>query len=109
MSYAATSSTTLLSSDKSSTIVLAYPALTGTAIAVTGRIGFLALAAPQLARRAVRAPGTPVATAALMGDFLLGIADYAAQRVPAPFQIPVGLVTGALGELYLMWLLWREG
>ncbi|MFE4454853.1 FecCD family ABC transporter permease [Streptomyces sp. NPDC056796] len=83
-------------------------ALTGTVIAVTGPIGFLALAAPQLARRVGRVPGTPVATAALMGALLLCVADFLAQRVLAPFQIPVGLVTGALGGLYLMWLLWRQ-
>ncbi|MFB6786975.1 FecCD family ABC transporter permease [Streptomyces olivaceus] len=82
--------------------------LTGTAIAVTGPIGFLALAAPQLARRVARVPGTPVATAALTGALLLCTADFLAQRVLAPFQIPVGLVTGALGGLYLMWLLWRQ-
>ncbi|MCA1219433.1 FecCD family ABC transporter permease [Streptomyces sp. 8L] len=83
-------------------------ALTGTAIAVTGPIGFLALAAPQLARRAGRVPGIPVATAALTGALLLCAADFLAQRLLEPFQIPVGLVTGALGGLYLMWLLWRQ-
>ncbi|MFI9081749.1 FecCD family ABC transporter permease [Streptomyces sioyaensis] len=83
-------------------------ALTGTAIAVTGPIGFLALAAPQLARRVARDPGAPVATAALTGALLLCTADFLAQHVLAPFQIPVGLVTGALGGLYLMWLLWRQ-
>ncbi|MBD0734546.1 FecCD family ABC transporter permease [Streptomyces sp. CBMA29] len=83
-------------------------ALTGTAIAVAGPIGFLALAAPQLARRLARVPGTPVATAALTGALLLCTADYLAQRLLAPFQIPVGLLTGALGGLYLMWLLWRQ-
>ncbi|MFE6699244.1 FecCD family ABC transporter permease [Streptomyces sp. NPDC057718] len=82
--------------------------LTGAAIAVTGPIGFLALAAPQLARRVARVPGVPVATAALTGALLLCTADFLAQRVLAPFQIPVGLVTGALGGLYLMWLLWRQ-
>ncbi|MFF2327459.1 MULTISPECIES: FecCD family ABC transporter permease [unclassified Streptomyces] len=81
---------------------------TAMAIAVAGPIGFLALAAPQLARRAARVTGVPVATAALMGAVLLASADYAGQRVLSPFQIPVGLVTGALGGLYLMWLLWQR-
>ncbi|MEV1045748.1 iron chelate uptake ABC transporter family permease subunit [Streptomyces sp. NPDC049916] len=83
-------------------------ALTGTAIAVAGPIGFLALAAPQLARRVARVPAAPVGTAALTGALLLCTADYAAQRALAPFQIPVGLVTGALGGVYLLWLLWRQ-
>ncbi|GAA3732852.1 FecCD family ABC transporter permease [Streptomyces tremellae] len=83
-------------------------ALAGTAVAVAGPIGFLALAAPQLARRLTRSPGAPIGTAMLTGAVLLVAADFLAQRVLAPFQIPVGLVTGALGGLYLLWLLSRE-
>ncbi|MCX5536408.1 iron chelate uptake ABC transporter family permease subunit [Streptomyces sp. NBC_00006] len=83
-------------------------AWTAVAIAVAGPIGFLALAAPQLARRLARSGGVPVFTAALMGALLLACADFAGQRLLAPFQIPVGLVTGALGGLYLMWLLYRK-
>ena len=33
------------------------------------------------------------------------VADYAAMRVLAPFQIPVGLATGAVGGVYMLWLL----
>ena len=36
---------------------------------------------------------------------LLVVADYAAMRVLAPFQIPVGLATGAVGGVYMLWLL----
>ncbi|MFJ5227342.1 FecCD family ABC transporter permease [Streptomyces sp. NPDC088400] len=83
-------------------------ALAGTAIAVAGPIGFLALAAPQLARRIVRSPGPPIGSAMLVGGLILATADLLAQRILSPFQIPVGLVTGALGGLYLLWLLSRE-
>jgi len=77
-------------------------ALTGAAIMVAGPIGFLALAAPQLARRLTRAPGLTVLPTAVLGAVLLATADLAAQRVLAPFQIPVGLVTGAIGGAYLL-------
>ncbi|MFD7707851.1 FecCD family ABC transporter permease [Streptomyces sp. NPDC059785] len=83
-------------------------AWTALAIAVAGPIGFLALAAPQLARRVARTGSMPVMTAALTGALLLACADFTGQRLLAPFQIPVGLVTGALGGLYLMWLLHRR-
>ncbi|MFD7287724.1 FecCD family ABC transporter permease [Streptomyces sp. NPDC059863] len=83
-------------------------ALAGAAIAVAGPIGFLALAAPQLARRITRAPGAPIGSAMLMGALILATADLLAQRLLSPFQMPVGLVTGALGGLYLLWLLSRE-
>ncbi len=42
---------------------------------------------------------------AAMGALLLGGADFLAQRLLSPFQIPVGLVSAALGGLYLVWLL----
>ncbi|MFE4176572.1 FecCD family ABC transporter permease [Streptomyces sp. NPDC056909] len=83
-------------------------ALAGTAIAVAGPIGFLALAAPQLARRLTRSPGAPIGPAMVTGALLLATADLLAQRLLSPFQIPVGLVTGALGGVYLLWLLSRE-
>lgn len=79
--------------------------LAAAAIAAGGPIGFVALAAPQLARRLTRAPGIGVGTAALTGGLLVLIADLVAQRALAPFQIPVGLVTGAIGGLYLAALL----
>jgi len=47
---------------------------------------------------------TMIASAA-MGALLLGGADFLAQRLLSPFQIPVGLVSAALGGLYLVWLL----
>lgn len=82
-------------------------ALTGVAVASAGPISFVALAAPQLARRLTRSAGTQLAPAALMGAFLLVLSDLAAQRVLAG-QLPVGVVTGALGGVYLAWLLARE-
>lgn len=80
-------------------------ALTAIAVATAGPIGFLALAAPQLARRLSRSPGVSVLASTAMGALLLIIADLAAQRVLSPFQIPVGLVTAAVGGAYLIWLL----
>lgn len=83
-------------------------ALTAAAIATAGPIGFVALAAPQLARHACRGAGQQMLPAAAMGALLLVLADFIAQRLLAPFQIPVGLVTGALGGAYLAWLLARQ-
>lgn len=83
-------------------------ALTALAIASVGPIGFIALAAPQLARRLSRAPGVGLLVSALMGAALCAAADLIARHALAPFQIPVGLVTSALGGAYLVYLLARE-
>ena len=74
-------------------------------VATAGPIGFIALAAPQLARRLSRSAGVTMIASASMGALLLGGADFLAQRLLSPFQIPVGLVSAALGGLYLVWLL----
>ena len=79
--------------------------LAAVCVAVAGPIGFLALAAPQLARRLSRSAGITMVASASMGALLLGGADLLAQRLLSPFQIPVGLVSAALGGMYLIWLL----
>ncbi|MDT0330235.1 FecCD family ABC transporter permease [Nocardiopsis lambiniae] len=92
--------------------LIAASALTGAAIAVSGPIGFVALAAPQLARRLTRTGGTTFVGAALMGAALLVVADLVALRALAPTQLPVGVVTAVIGGGYLIWLLyteWRRG
>ncbi|WP_218000300.1 FecCD family ABC transporter permease [Millisia brevis] len=84
-------------------------ALTAVAVACAGPIGFVALAAPQMARRLVGAQGTALVASAMTGALLLSVADLLAGRLLSPFQIPVGLVTGAVGGLYLAWLLVLRG
>lgn len=82
--------------------------LTAVATACAGPVGFIALAAPQIARRLTNTPGPNVVPAALTGALLLAVADLAAQRVFDPTELPVGVATGAVGGLYLVWLLLRE-
>jgi iron complex transport system permease protein len=83
-------------------------ALTATATATAGPIGFISLAAPQLARRLTGAAGVAMLPAAAMGALLLAGADFLAQRAFAPTQLPVGIVTVSLGGIYFVWLLLRE-
>ncbi|ALJ18563.1 FecCD family ABC transporter permease [Microbacterium sp. No. 7] len=84
-------------------------AFTATATAAAGPIAFVSLAAPQLARRLTRSASVTLAASAAMGALLLAASDFAAQRLFAPTQLPVGIVTVAVGGLYLIWLLIREG
>jgi iron complex transport system permease protein len=86
-------------------LLIAAVALTAVATASAGPVAFVALAAPQVARRLTKAPGANLITAGLTGAVLLSGADLTAQRLLAPTQLPVGVVTGALGGAYLIWLL----
>ena len=79
--------------------------LAAVCVAAAGPVGFLALAAPQLAGRLSRSAGVSLFPAFMVGAALLLLADFIAGRLLSPFQIPVGLISSALGGLYLMWLL----
>jgi iron complex transport system permease protein len=82
--------------------------LSGVAVAAVGPIAFVALAAPQVARRLAGSTGAGVVPAGLTGAVLLSAADLVARSLPLHGQLPVGVVTGGLGGCYLTWLLWRE-
>ncbi len=86
-------------------MVMAAVGLTAIATAAAGPIAFIALAGPQLARRLTRAPDVPLVAGAAMGAVLLLSADLISQRVPFGVNLPIGLTTGLLGGLYLLWIL----
>ncbi|GAA0671298.1 iron chelate uptake ABC transporter family permease subunit [Streptomyces thermocarboxydovorans] len=82
--------------------------LTASATAAAGPVSFVALTAPQLARRLTRSPGPNLLASLSMGAALLVTADFVSQRVFGAGQLPVGVVTGVLGGAYLLWLLVAE-
>lgn len=82
--------------------------LTAAATAAAGPVSFVALTAPQLARRLTRSPGPNLVPSLCMGAALLVTADWASQRAFGSDQLPVGVVTGVLGGVYLLWLLVTE-
>ncbi|SCE90213.1 iron complex transport system permease protein [Micromonospora haikouensis] len=85
-------------------------ALTAVGVAGAGPVGFVALAAPHLARRLTRVAAPLVTTSAALGAALLLAADQLAQRLVPGQQLPVGAVTGVLGGGYLALVLawtWR--
>ncbi|MFL1904042.1 FecCD family ABC transporter permease [Streptomyces tauricus] len=89
-------------------LMVAAVLLTASATAAAGPVGFVALTAPQLARRLTRSPGPNLVPSTCMGATLLVVADWASQKVFGADQVPVGVVTGVLGGVYLLWLLVTE-
>ena len=92
--------------------VLVSIGLATAAVNVVGPIGFIALTAPQIARRLSRAAGPNVLMSALTGAVLLCLADLLTQQSPFPVQLPVGVLTALIGGLYLGYLLfgqWKKG
>jgi iron complex transport system permease protein len=89
-------------------LLVAAVLLTASATAAAGPVSFVALTAPQLARRLTRSPGPNLLASVCMGAALLVVADWASQRAFGAEQLPVGVVTGVLGGVYLLWLLVTE-
>ncbi|UMG94374.1 iron chelate uptake ABC transporter family permease subunit [Nocardioides sp. TF02-7] len=86
--------------------------LSAVAVAAAGPVAFIALSAPQVARRLTRAGGPNLVASALTGALLLVLADHAARELFQPRLVAVGVMTGLVGGLYLAWLLtleWRKG
>ncbi|MGW7207754.1 FecCD family ABC transporter permease [Streptomyces sp. NPDC054837] len=89
-------------------LMIAAVLLTASATAAAGPVSFVALTAPQLARRLTRSPGPNLLPSLCMGAALLVGADWVSQKVFGADQMPVGVVTGVLGGVYLLWLLVTE-
>lgn len=78
----------------------------GTAVAVTGMIGFVGLVVPHLVRLIVGSNHRLVFPAsALAGACLLLLADIAARVVFAPSELQIGIVTALLGAPFFLYLL----
>lgn len=82
--------------------------LAAAATAQVGAVDFVALVAPQVARRLSRAERPPLAASALAGAALVVAADLAARMLLAPTQLPVGVLTAGIGGPYLVYLLIRR-
>ncbi|MDZ7936804.1 MAG: iron ABC transporter permease [Rhodoferax sp.] len=81
---------------------------TGTAVAQTGLIAFVGLAAPHLVRSVVKTThGYLMLLSSLVGGVLLMAADTLARGLLAPQELPVGVLTAVLGGGYLLWLMHR--
>jgi len=81
---------------------------TGAAVAQTGLVAFVGLAAPHLVRSAVRSTYAGVVMlSGLTGGALLLAADLLARGLLAPQELPVGVLTAVLGGGYLLWLMYR--
>ena len=92
--------------------ILVAIGLATAAVSVAGPVSFIALVAPQIARRLSRSAGPNILASALMGAFLLSIADLLTQQLPIAVTLPVGVLTAAIGGIYLGYLLiaqWKKG
>ncbi|MEU9284533.1 iron ABC transporter permease [Streptomyces sp. NPDC048275] len=81
--------------------------LASVATGAAGPVDFVALLAPQIARRLTRTPHVPLVCSALTGALIVVVADLLARRLLSPLELPVGVFTALVGAPYLMWLIVR--
>jgi len=83
--------------------------LVGVVVAVSGSIGFVGLMIPHLVRMVVGSDHRRVLpTVALGGGVYLVLVDLVGRTIMAPQELPVGIVTAALGGPFFLWLLRRR-
>lgn len=87
-------------------IIVAAVGMIASATAVTGPIASVAFLSGPIAARIVGNNGSILIPAALVGAVLVLAGDYAGQFL-LPSRYPVGVVTGALGAPYLIFLIVR--
>jgi iron complex transport system permease protein len=80
----------------------------GASVAAAGLIGFVGIVVPHMLRLVI-GPGhrALLPLAALSGATLLVAADAVARVIVAPAELPIGIVTAAIGAPFFLWLLLR--
>ncbi|WP_338697777.1 iron ABC transporter permease [Streptomyces sp. Q6] len=82
--------------------------LASVATGAAGPVDFVALLAPQIARRLTRTAQIPLVCSALLGALIVVVGDLLARRLFSPTELPVGVLTAAVGAPYLIWLIVRS-
>ncbi|GAB4424047.1 MAG: iron ABC transporter permease [Chloroflexi bacterium OHK40] len=83
--------------------------MVSTVVAISGAIGFVGLMIPHIVRLLVGADHRrvlPIAT--LLGGLYLVLVDLIGRTIIAPSEVPVGIVTAALGGPFFIWLMHRR-
>ncbi|MEL6893809.1 MAG: iron chelate uptake ABC transporter family permease subunit [Actinomycetota bacterium] len=89
-------------------LVIVGVCLAALGVAAAGPVAFVAFVSGPIARRLANSPSACIVPAAFVGALVTVVADLAARRVLAPTELPVGIMTAAIGAPYLLWLLTRQ-
>ena len=84
-------------------------ALTATIVAYCGGIGFVGLMIPHIARQIVGVTTLRLITgSALIGAIFLIWVDVIARSAMANAEIPIGIITSALGSIFFLFIMYRS-
>ncbi len=89
--------------------IVTVAAATGASVAVSGGIGFVGIVVPHLLRLMIGPDHRYLLPAsALLGASLLLLADAVSRTIVAPAELPIGIVTAAVGAPFFLWILLRK-
>ena len=89
-------------------IILSAAVSVGVGVALSGIIGFVGLVVPHLIRLTLGVTHRILVPAsAILGAALMISADLASRTLIAPIELPVGIVTSAIGAPFFLWLIAR--
>ncbi|HAS6346733.1 TPA: iron chelate uptake ABC transporter family permease subunit [Vibrio vulnificus] len=81
----------------------------GITVSICGAIGFIGLVIPHLGRMLAGPDHRKlIPLSALLGALLLTLADMVARIAVAPAELPVGIVTAAIGAPFFIYLLFKQ-
>lgn len=87
-------------------IILISSVMVGVSVAFCGMIGFVGLVTPHLIRLFI-APNHRylIPGSCLLGALILVVADFISKTIISPAQLPIGVVTSAIGAPFFIWLI----
>jgi iron complex transport system permease protein len=89
--------------------IVLVSAMTGVAVAICGVVGFVGIVVPHLLRLVIGpAHRLLLPASALLGAILLVGADTLARTLVAPAEMPIGILTAAIGAPFFLAILLRQ-
>lgn len=90
-------------------LIILTAAGVGISVSIAGAIGFIGLMIPHLGRMLIGPDHRSLLPlSALLGAFLLTMADMLSRVVVAPAELPVGIITALIGAPFFLYLLFQQ-
>ena len=87
-------------------IIISSAMIVGISVSLSGMIGFVGLVIPHLVRMMGGVNNNYVLPAsAILGASLMVVSDLVSRVVIQPAELPIGLITSALGSPFFLWLI----
>ncbi len=89
--------------------IVLVSAMTGVAVSICGVVGFVGIVVPHLLRLVIGpAHRLLLPASVLLGAILLVGADTLARTIVAPAEMPIGILTAAVGAPFFLAMLLRQ-